>query len=238
MPTQLKFLSDPYACECRATIVAIEMERIILDRTVFYPATGMMPADSGELFLTDGRVVPIAESVWLERADRRLAHVSRDRVARLSVGHTVNVGIRWLPRFRRMRLHTALHLISISLPYDMIDGAVDEQEGYVEFEMDDTGMDRHWLERYISRLVNSSLPVTSCWIPKPLVNSRPRVQSFNWPESGGHFVRGVQIGNNYVQPCDGLHVRNTAEVGGIKVLGFERISSSCRRVRIALADVG
>ena len=47
--TELLFRDDAYLKSCSATVVALHGEAIELDRTVFYPAGGGQPGDSGRI---------------------------------------------------------------------------------------------------------------------------------------------------------------------------------------------
>jgi misacylated tRNA(Ala) deacylase len=54
MPTELLYLTDAYLTEFDAAIVAIEDDRVVLDRTAFYPTGGGQPHDTGRLLWEGG----------------------------------------------------------------------------------------------------------------------------------------------------------------------------------------
>ncbi|MEK9826935.1 MAG: alanine--tRNA ligase-related protein, partial [Rhodospirillales bacterium] len=46
---ELIFREDAYACECEATVTAVDERGIWLDRTIFYAEGGGQPGDQGTL---------------------------------------------------------------------------------------------------------------------------------------------------------------------------------------------
>ncbi|MGE5368588.1 MAG: alanine--tRNA ligase-related protein, partial [Chloroflexota bacterium] len=101
---------------------------IVLDRTVFYANSGGQPGDSGTLIASDGTRVPIANAVYTDAAKSEIAHVPASGSPALKPGDTVTAAIDWDKRYARMRMHTALHLLSAVLPYAVTGGSVGESE--------------------------------------------------------------------------------------------------------------
>jgi misacylated tRNA(Ala) deacylase len=67
---------------------------------------------------------PLATAVYNDQLKTEIAHVPADSISeRPSVGDNVTLKLDWGPRYRRMRMHTALHLLSAVLPYPVTGGA-------------------------------------------------------------------------------------------------------------------
>src|SRR3954469_15992103 len=109
--TDALFRQDAYLRQTAAKVVAIDVNGIVLDRTVFYPRGGGQAGDAGVLRRADGREITIADTVKGEVHD--LVHVPADpaAVSTLAIGDPVVAAIDWERRHRHMRFHTATHLL-------------------------------------------------------------------------------------------------------------------------------
>src|SRR5664279_2999061 len=113
MPTECLFRDDSYLKECQARVVAItEQGGIVLDRTVFYAASGGQPGDNGALAASDGTRVVIDSAIYIDAAKTEIAHMPAPGSPALKVGDAVTALIDWEKRYGRMRMHSALHLLS------------------------------------------------------------------------------------------------------------------------------
>lgn len=102
MATDLLYLRDAYATGFDATVVASDGDRVVLDRTLFYPTGGGQPHDTGrlgDLLVTDVRKE--GGDVW-----HRLGGGPAPRP-----GDTVHGEVDWPRRHALMRTHTALHVL-------------------------------------------------------------------------------------------------------------------------------
>ncbi|MBD5803051.1 alanyl-tRNA synthetase [Azoarcus sp. Aa7] len=61
--TEALFRLDAYARSCVAQVVAVDANRVVLDRSVFYPTGGGQPGDCGVLIGPDGTRVPVVEAM-------------------------------------------------------------------------------------------------------------------------------------------------------------------------------
>ncbi|WP_107676194.1 alanyl-tRNA editing protein [Agrobacterium sp. LAD9] len=235
MQTVLDFLDDPYQVEAEALVLCRQGNRVVLDRTVFYPGIGVSPADKGEIIVDDGRVLTVNHSDWHETIPGVLEHFCDAVPDDLLPGAKVIARIDHSLRFSAMRVHTALHLVSVGFPYPMIDGEVFPGWGSATFEADNTGLEAQDLENWVETLVRRRLAVEAIWTAESLRDPRVRVRPFTWPSSKGH-MRAIKIGDVDLQPCDGLHVRNTKEIGRIKVVEFLRLRAGLYRCDIRVVD--
>lgn len=235
MPTVLDFLDDPYRVETEAFVQCRDGNRVVLDRTVFYPGVGISPADSGEIVLEDGRRVLVSSSEWHEARPDELQHLCEQVPDDLLPGDKVIARIEWPPRYAAMRTHTALHLVSVAFPYPVVHAAVHAGWGSATFDVDNTGIQPEELEKLVQELVDRDLPLEAVWAHPPLRDRRINLRSFAWPGSNGQ-VRVMKIDDIDLQPCDGLHVRNTAEVGQVQITGMTRLPERMYRCDIRLPD--
>src|SRR5919201_491267 len=79
MSTDCLFRDDAYLKECGATVTGVtEAGGVILDRTVFYAASGGQPADRGVLRTAAGQAIPIASASYTDPEKTVISHLSAD----------------------------------------------------------------------------------------------------------------------------------------------------------------
>jgi misacylated tRNA(Ala) deacylase len=237
MPTELLFRDDAYRVEADATVVAInERGGIILDRTVFYANGGGQPGDTGTLVRADGSTVPIATTVWNDAAKSEVAHVAAEGATLPSVGEAVRIVLDWPRRYRHMRVHTALHLLSVALPYPVTGGSIGDGEGRLDFDIPDAGLDRDAINAALKTMIDADAPVTERWITDAELDANPAlVKTLSvQPPRGSGRIRLVEIAGLDLQPCGGTHVRSTGEIGAVTVTQIEKKGKINRRVRITV----
>jgi misacylated tRNA(Ala) deacylase len=237
MPTELLFRDDAYLPACEAVVLDITAGGgIVLDRTVFYPTGGGQPGDVGTLTRAGGDTVPITTTVYGE--DRSLVvHVPAEGSVLPAPGEPVTATIDWGIRLARMRIHTALHLLTTVLPYPVTGGAIGDGEGRLDFDIPDGGLDRDAIAAELASRIERHAEVSFRWISDAELEANPglvKTMSVKPPMGTGR-VRLVEIAGLDLQPCGGTHVRNTSEIGTVLVTGIEKKGRQNRCVRIALA---
>jgi len=238
MATQLLFRDDAYLAETTATVEAVnERGGIILDRTVFYATGGGQPGDAGSLRREDGSTIAIGTAIYDPEDKSRVVHVPLEGQALLQPGETVAAVLDWDRRLKRMRVHTALHLLSVVLSYPVTGGAIGDGDGRLDFDIPDGGLDKAEIAEKLNALVARNAAVSESWITDAELDANPglvKTMSVKPPRGSGR-VRLVAIGDIDLQPCGGTHVRNTSEIGLVAVTDIEKKGKQNRRVRIALA---
>ncbi len=238
MPTELLFRQDAYLKETPATVEAVnERGGIILDRTQFYATGGGQPGDAGHLRRADGSLIAIATTIYDPEDKSRVIHVPAEGQALPAPGEAVTAVLDWERRFRRMRIHTALHLLSVVLAFPVTGGSIGDGDGRLDFDIPEGGLDKAEISEKLNALVARNADVTERWITDEELDANPglvKTMSVKPPRGSGR-VRLVAIGDIDLQPCGGTHVRNTAEIGAVVVTDIEKKGKQNRRVRIALA---
>jgi misacylated tRNA(Ala) deacylase len=233
--TEALFREDAYRTETDATVRASEPRGIALDRTVFYPQGGGQSGDRGWLMLEDGTTIPIVGTIY--DSDRAtILHAPAEGVAVPSPGARVIARIDWDLRYKRMRAHTALHLLSVVAPYPVTGGSVGDAEGRLDFDSGEAVLDKAEVERRLNELIALDAEVSHRWISDAELEANPgliKTMSVK-PPTGTGRVRLIAIEGLDLQPCGGTHVARTGEIGRASVTGIEKKGKINRRVRIAL----
>jgi misacylated tRNA(Ala) deacylase len=238
MATELLFRDDAYLRECEATVVGLnENGGIVLDRTIFYATSGGQPGDNGVLVVAGGSELPVATAVHSDAAKTEVTHMLADGAPPPAVGDKVTARINWEQRYARMRMHTALHLLSAVLPYPVTGGSIGDVESRLDFDIPDAGLDKDAITARVNEMIVSDAEVIARWIREEELAANPglvKTMSVK-PPSGAGRVRLVEIVGLDLQPCGGTHVARTSEIGLIRVTQIEKKGKQNRRVRIAFA---
>ena len=233
--TEPLFRADAYLREAKSTVVSAEPQRIVLAETIFYPQGGGQPGDRGALTLADGQRVEIVNTIY--DADRRtIVHVAAEGAPLPAPGEPATLSLDWETRLKRMRAHTALHLLSVALPYPVTGGSVGDGEGRLDFDSGDVAFDRAEIEAKLNELIATDAEVSTRWITDAELEANPGlVKTMKVkPPTGQGRVRLVEIAGLDLQPCGGTHVARLSEIGRAEVTGIEKKGKLNRRVRIRL----
>ena len=238
MPTDCLFRHDAYMKACEARVVAITAQGgVVLDRTVFYANSGGQPGDTGALVLADDVRVPVENAIFTDPAKSEIAHVLAAGAPPPKAGDIVRAEIDWDKRYGRMRMHTALHLLSAALPYAVTGGSVGDTDGRLDFDIPDAGLDKDAVTARLGEMIATDAAVTSRWISDAELEANPgliKTMSVKPPMGTGQ-VRLIEIAGLDLKPCGGTHVRRLSEIGAVKVTAIEKKGKLNRRVRIAFA---
>lgn len=236
----LLYREDVYRREAPGRVIAHTPEGgVIVDPPLFYPKGGGQPGDSGWLEW-DGIKLPIATAVKAEDGLSSVLVPAEPMPLPPKGAHVVQV-LDWDRRHRHMRVHTALHLLSVVIPLPVTGGQIGAGSGRLDFMMPEPPTDRAALEAALNGLVDRDLEVSEGWITEDELDQRPElVKTMSVaPPRGAGRVRLVRIGKGTeqvdLQPCGGTHVARTGEIGHITLGKIENKGKQNRRVNITLS---
>ena len=230
---------DAYLREAPARVTGhSDQGGLIVDASLFYPTGGGQPGDGGFLDWAGGRLA-IATAVKGEGgAVVLLLEAGQDLPP---VGAEVTQHLDWDRRYRHMRIHTALHLLSVVIPLPVTGGQIGPEKGRLDFDMPEPPEDVAALEAELNALIARDLPVTEDWITDAELAANPglvKTMSVKPPMGQGR-VRLVRIGEGTgqvdLQPCGGTHVARTGEIGRVSLGKIEKKGRQNRRVSLHLA---
>ncbi|KAB2676069.1 alanyl-tRNA editing protein [Brucella tritici] len=236
---QKQYWTDPYRRQQETRVVShVDQDGIILKQSIFFPEGGGQPGDTGTLTIGEYTVDVIATE---ERSDGTVVVRISAPVDRLPVGSSVVQRIDWERRYRHMRLHTALHLLTIVIPFPVTGGQISADKGRLDFNMPTPPESKAQIEDEINGLVRRRLEIAGEWIASDVfagTSGLVKTQMAQPPIIGGK-VRLVRIGSLEqtvdLQPCGGTHVSCSGEVETVRVSKIENKGRSNRRVTISVA---
>ena len=242
MATRALFREDAYLRDCDAVITRVSDDGVELDRTVFYPLGGGQAGDTGFLTTASGAQLRVIDARKAKRDDAtpddalHIIDPASNWRSELSVGTPVRAQIDWDRRYRHMRFHTATHLLC-AVVKQLVDGcSITADYARLDFAMTDL-LDKQHVQNGLDVLVAAAHPVSCEWISDDEMRSNPQlVKSMSvTPPIGFGRVRLLRVHDVDLQPCGGTHVKNTSEIGGVRVAKIEKKSARTRRVVLEFA---
>jgi misacylated tRNA(Ala) deacylase len=234
--TELMFRDDAYLRTATARVVAVRDGQVELDRTIFYPLGGGQPGDTGLLIRDSGEHLAVTDTRKGE-APGSVAHVLAAGTAAPEVGEAVGLELDWVRRYRLMRLHTALHVMSCVVVAPVTGGNIAPDKARLDFDVDIALLDAERIAQGTNELIARGVATETVWITDDELDARPElVKTMSVaPPRGAGRVRLLRIPGIDLQPCGGTHVANIAEIGAIRVTRIKNVGTRNRRVEIALA---
>jgi len=237
--TNLLYQTDSYLKEFDATITAVDPEThaVVLDRSAFYPGGGGQPNDMGELTI-GGTTYPVTK---VKKQDADVAHFLGGEDVLPEVGAKAHGKLDWEHRYKLMRTHTALHVLcgTVFRAYGALvtGGNMEPGKGRMDFEFERLQGE---LVGEIEAAVNKEAQAGH----EVRVKILPREEAFQIPDlirtkinllpEGITEVRTVEIVGLDLQADGGTHVKNTSEVGQIKVVDYKSKGAINKRIYIEL----
>ena len=235
--TERIFLNDSYIKDCSATLIHVDELGVKFDRTVFYPTGGGQPGDQGAI-ITENRVkIPIIDTINSKNSGD-IIHILGKISATLIVGQKFQMEIDWARRYKLMRMHTCMHLLSSIIPYPVSGGKIGEEKSHLDFNIRDFKLDKTYISSKLNELIDSDYTVSSEWITEEELKSQPHLIKTMTvrPPRGSGRVRLIRVNKHDLQPCGGTHVQRTGEIGPVAVKNIQNKGSQNRRINITFLE--
>ena len=239
MTSNPRYRVHPYQRDLVTRVTGLTPEGgILCADAIFYPTGGGQPGDAGWL-RWQGGAIEIATTIKAEAGLPIL--VPAEPAPLPGPGTEVTQDLDWERRHRHMRMHSALHLLSVVLPYPVTGGQIGPEKSRLDFDMAEAPADLAAIEAALNALVARDLPITEDWITEAELEANPAlVKTLSVaPPKGQGWVRLIRIGQGAdqidLQPCGGTHVASTAEIGALRIGKIEKKGRQNRRVHLHLA---
>jgi len=237
--TELLYQTDSYLQEFEAKVLSVLMDEraLVLDRTAFYPGGGGQPCDFGSLTV-EGVMYPVQK---VKKQSDDILHFLGGDAPMPPVGAVSRGILDWTRRHKLMRTHTAMHVLCGTVFRDygalVTGGDMEPLKGRMDFEF---ATMRGELVREIEAAVNKEVQEAR----EIRVRILPREEAFQIPDlirtkinllpEGIAQVRTVEIVGLDLQADGGTHVRNTNEVGHIRVADYKSKGAINKRIYIEI----
>ncbi|MFO8015547.1 MAG: alanyl-tRNA editing protein [Candidatus Woesearchaeota archaeon] len=220
--TEKLFWKDPYMKECEAKVTSKMGPEIQLDQTCFFAFSGGQASDKGTI-----GGINVQEAV---KTDDNITYVL-EKPPEFNEGDTVKVEIDWEHRYKLMRLHSAAHIISFLVfgKWGM---------GFDDIVGSNISIDKARLDFATDRNPNDIIPEIEETTNR-IIGEGHEIKTYDDPESPGKRLWEMHFkedGNDkeILFPCGGTHVKNSSEIGQVK-LKRKNIGSRKERIEVSLA---
>ncbi|MDI6905122.1 MAG: alanine--tRNA ligase [Candidatus Bathyarchaeia archaeon] len=232
--TKPLYYEDQYMKEFEAKVVkALDNGYVVLDKTCFYPEGGGQPADKGYLIFNEKKV----EVVDVQKVGKVIVHKIKD-VTVPREGNTVKGVIDWNMRHSLMKNHTATHIINGAARRVLGQHVwqFGTQKGVKRSRLDISHYRRltleeiHKMETLANKVISQNILVETSWMSR---GEAEKLYGFRLYQGGavpGKEIRVVKIGDWDIEACAGTHLKNTGEIGFIKIIHSERIQDGVERL--------
>lgn len=233
-PTEQLFHVNPYLREFDSRIVKVIRDYVILDRTAFYPEGGGQEPDTGYLII-DGVRYKVVDT---QKAGGVIFHKVEGPVSESLVGREAKGIIDWVKRYKVMRHHTATHIVLGAarkvLGSHVWQAGAEKTEARARLDITHykslTRDEVRTIEDIANKVILEGRDIRTYFLPKYEAEGR---YGFTLYEGGvvlEPVIRVVEIEGLDAEACFGTHLRNTWEVGAVKIVKAERIADGVVRL--------
>ncbi len=238
METELIFLKDCYTKELTGEVIEVNLEEkwIILNKTIFYAESGGQPSDKG-IIEFNGKKSKIKE---VRKQNGRILHFIEGEIP--EKGSEVKEILDWNLRYNYMKMHSAQHLLSALILDKYNASTVGNQIGKEKSRMDfhplrsNEQMLKEMQDKF-NEIIEQEIPITISFKERKTVldevDEKRRVLFSRLPEAIKE-IRVIDIQGIDKCPCGGTHVKNTKEIGKIKILGRQNKGKQRDRISFEL----
>ncbi len=233
--TELLYVTDAYVQTFEAVVTAVSDNGVMLNKTAFYPGGGGQPCDFGTLTV-GGQTWNVTK---VKKVGGDVVHFVEGEPP--AVGTAVVGQLDWDRRYKLMRTHTAMHILCGVVWRDygasVTGGNMEPLKGRMDFEFETM---RQELVVEIETAVNQEVEAARDTRVKIL----PREEAFQIPDlirtkinllpEGIKEVRTVELVGLDLQADGGTHVKNTSEVGPMRITDYKSKGKINKRIYVEL----
>ncbi|MBT3320976.1 MAG: alanyl-tRNA editing protein [Anaerolineae bacterium] len=235
--TTLLYQTDSYLKEFDAEILSVDSEArtLVLNQTAFYPGGGGQPCDFG--LLRVGEISFPVSKVKKRGVD--VFHFIGSEAQLPKIGTVVHGEIDWERRYQLMRTHTAMHILCGVIFRDygasVTGGNMELLKGRMDFEFET-------MRKELVSEIELAINIESKKDHDVKVAILPREEAFQIPDlirtkinllpEGIDEIRTIEIVGLDLQADGGTHVKNTSEVGEMRVTNYKSKGKMNKRIYV------
>jgi misacylated tRNA(Ala) deacylase len=229
--TEVLYMPDiesNYIREWDAEVTKAKDDYVVLDRSAFYPLGGGQPSDTGWLDWSGGKA--------------RVREVTKKGIIKHHIdgglpSGKVHASLDWDRRYGHMRMHTAQHIVS-GIVYDEFGARTVGNQLYADRARVDfhpvslSEDDLRTIEKKSNDVIAGNVEVRITEVLRAEFEQRVNEERCNLdliPKSVSD-LRVVEVVGFDLCPCAGTHVRNTGELGIVRIQKKENKGKDRERI--------
>ena len=235
------FHEDSYQRSFSARVTGHDQQNhgIILDQTAFYPGGGGQPSDFGFIEIADSQI----ELKGVKKISGKLVHLLPEDMPLPLVDSSLTGQLDWDRRYQLMRTHTAMHVLCGTIFRDhgasVTGGNMEPLKGRMDFEF--ATLQKEFvqtIEEAVNLEIKKALPVSWRTIPRDEAFQIPDLirTKINLLPPAISEVRVVEITGLDLQADGGTHVKNTGEVGEVRITDYKSEGRENKRIYLEVID--
>ena len=213
----------------KAKVERVIDDKIILDRTIFYPTSGGQEHDLGSI--NESKVIEVYKQ------GSHIIHVIKNQKKFLP-GETVTLEIEEPRRRQLMAHHTATHIINAAAKKVLGDhinqaGAKKTTEkAHIDLThyQSLTKEEVQQIEDEANKIIQAHIPVIKHVLPRTIAEQKYSTRIYQGGAVPGKELRIIEIVGEDVEACGGTHCDNTKEGGKIKIIKSSKIQDGIVRL--------
>ncbi|MCL7395672.1 MAG: alanyl-tRNA editing protein [Thaumarchaeota archaeon] len=230
--TKKLYLDDSYKKEAESHVLRWIKDTgrkgyVVVRETIMHPKSGAQPSDHG--VLESAGITFIVNKVM--EYNGVIVHYGEISDGDFKEEDCVKLRLDWERRYKIMRAHTAGHIVDYAVvtiygrPFQSQSAMHDVGYGFQEYIGEYSGDLKERIEEVANEVVMSNKPVFAEYVNAHELSNRV----FGAPNLARlprlDVYRIVVIEGINAIPCGGTHVKNTSEVGRIKIESIEQVGN-------------
>jgi len=228
MITEPLYLKDSYLRNIDTRVVKAEGNLVILEKTIFYATSGGQPNDTGFIYGDEKfQVLDVFKEsgeIWHK--------LNMDFHGKTEV----KLELDWERRYKHMKLHTSIHIIS-AIAMNEFNARITGNQIYDDYARIDFNF-QEWnaelskkIEDRANQEISKGQEVQILYMNRDEIFSNPKMVKVDpslIPEDP--VLRVIKIGDIDIQPDGGTHVKNTSEIGKLSIYKIENKGKNNKRM--------
>jgi alanyl-tRNA synthetase len=228
--TNIMYFDDYNFTEFEATIIKIKDNKIILDKTAFYPTSGGQLHDIGTMN-NDVKVTKVIKQ------GKHIVHIVDD-ASKLKEHELVKCKIDSNRRLQLAQHHSATHIINgaarITLGNHVWQAGASKTLEKARLDITHykqiSPEQLEEIERLSNQIIQDNITINKSLLPRQVAESRFGFRLYQGGAVPGKVLRIVEIPGIDVEACGGTHLNSTSEASKIKIFKTSKLQDGIVRI--------